>query len=202
MEELKQRYDGFENIHLINPIYDQNILNQIRSNCHIYIHGHSAGGTNPSLVEAMYLRLPIFSFGVGYNRATTENKAKYFNNKEQLIELLKNIDESELKNVASDMKRIANENYTCGKDIATVCKVVLKLSAEQQPFKFKKRKNMNITELTKEEIDLIQKRRRKSEAFGILKELLDENLITVKEINEELAKIKPKSNRGRRKSGE
>jgi glycosyltransferase involved in cell wall biosynthesis len=113
--ELKERFEGFENIHLINPIYDQNILNQIRSNCHIYIHGHSAGGTNPSLVEAMYLGLPIFSFGVGYNRATTENKAKYFDNKEQLLELLQNTDTKVLETIANDMKQVAVENYTWGK---------------------------------------------------------------------------------------
>lgn len=111
-KNLKDTYSNFGNIYLIDPIYDQNILNQIRSNCYIYIHGHSAGGTNPSLVEAMYLGLPIFSFGVDYNKATTENKAKYFNNKLELIELLKNTNENELKNIGKSMIEVSNENYT------------------------------------------------------------------------------------------
>lgn len=111
-KNLKNIYSKFKNIHLLDPIYDQKILNQIRSNCYIYVHGHSAGGTNPSLVEAMYLGLPIFSFGIAYNRATTENKAKYFNDKEELLELLKHIDEDELKNVANDMKSVAMKTYT------------------------------------------------------------------------------------------
>lgn len=111
-KELKEKYAGYENIFLLDPIYDQKILNQIRSNCYLYIHGHSAGGTNPSLVEAMYLGLPIFAYGVEYNKATTGNKAKYFDNKEELMDNLKNCNDNELKNIADDMEKIAYEKYT------------------------------------------------------------------------------------------
>ncbi len=48
------------------------------------MHGHSAGGTNPSLVEAMYLGLPVFAYGVQYNKETTHNKANYFDNKKRV----------------------------------------------------------------------------------------------------------------------
>jgi glycosyltransferase involved in cell wall biosynthesis len=109
---LKAKYNKVDNINLMNPIYDQQILNQIRSNCYIYMHGHSAGGTNPSLVEAMYLELPIFAYGIQYNRETTKNKALYFNDKDELIELLENIDNESLQKVAVNMKVIAEENYT------------------------------------------------------------------------------------------
>jgi len=85
-KKLKEKYTKSKNIFLLDPIYRQSILNQIRSNCSIYIHGHSAGGTNPSLVEAMYLGLPIFAYGIGYNKETTQNKALYFNDKYELVE--------------------------------------------------------------------------------------------------------------------
>ena len=110
--ELKEKYSSFKNIFLLDPIYDQKILNQIRSNCYVYIHGHSAGGTNPSLVEAMYLELPIFAYGARYNKETTQNKAKYFDNKDELIKLLNDIDEIELKMIATDMKKVAEKMYT------------------------------------------------------------------------------------------
>jgi glycosyltransferase involved in cell wall biosynthesis len=110
--QLKQRFSIFKNIHLIDPIYNQNILNQIRSNCAIYIHGHSAGGTNPSLVEAMYLGLPIISYRVQYNIETTANKAIYFNDKVGLIKLLDSLDSAILKDIARDLKMVANEKYT------------------------------------------------------------------------------------------
>lgn len=109
--ELKEKYSSFENIFLLDPIYEQEILNQIRSSCYVYMHGHSAGGTNPSLVEAMYLGLPIFAYGVQYNRETTEGKALYFDNKDELTRLLENIDEEQLQIVAHDMFAVAKENY-------------------------------------------------------------------------------------------
>ncbi|MBK8817502.1 MAG: DUF1972 domain-containing protein [Methylococcaceae bacterium] len=110
-KSLKKKYDNYSHIHLIEPIYDQNVLNQIRSNCYIYIHGHSAGGTNPSLVEAMYLALPIFAFEVIYNIETTQNRAKYFNSSHDLLNQLISIEPSELEMMSKAMKSIADSNY-------------------------------------------------------------------------------------------
>ena len=110
--EMKLKFKNFENIHLLDPIYDQNILDQIRSNCYIYVHGHTAGGTNPSLVEAMYLELPIITYGVNYNVETTANKAKYFTNKDELIKILSNLNLEELNMIAKEMKNVANKMYT------------------------------------------------------------------------------------------
>ena len=110
-KELKEKYNSFKNIFLLDPIYDQNILNQIRSNCFVYMHGHSAGGTNPSLVEAMYLGLPIMAYDVQYNRETTQGKALYFKDKNELIKLLKKVDEEQLQTIAHSMFEVAKNNY-------------------------------------------------------------------------------------------
>jgi len=112
---LKTIYCNFKNIFLLDPIYDQSILNQLRSNCYIYIHGHSAGGTNPSLVEAMYLGLPIIAYGVSYNKETTKDKALYFNNKKDLLYIIENLNDNQLNIIANDMYKIAQENYTWDK---------------------------------------------------------------------------------------
>jgi len=111
-KNLRIKFADYNNIFLLDPIYDQIVLNKFRSNCSFYIHGHSAGGTNPSLVEAMYLGLPIFAFGVDYNKETTGNKALYFDDNTELVSLLKNTDEDQLADIASDMKIIAKERYT------------------------------------------------------------------------------------------
>lgn len=111
-KELKLKYGKMDNIFLFNPIYEQKLLNKFRSNCYLYIHGHSAGGTNPSLVEAMYLGLPILAYGVKYNRETTKNRALYFESSNELLAILRNIDTNALDLVATDMKIIAIENYT------------------------------------------------------------------------------------------
>lgn len=112
--ELKKRYARYTHIHLLDPIYDLSILDQLRSNCSYYIHGHSSGGTNPSLVEAMHLELPIFCFDVNFNRYTTENKAMYFKSSNELAEKITLLeDNTEVKaHIGSDMKEIAEKFYT------------------------------------------------------------------------------------------
>lgn len=111
-KNLKSKYNH-KNIYLLDPIYNQTQLNEIRSNCFLYIHGHSAGGTNPSLVEAMYLGLPILAFNVSYNKYTTKNEALYFENKEEIIKNLKLITENPylLKDIKIKMKEISLNEY-------------------------------------------------------------------------------------------
>ena len=110
-KRLKKQYASYPNIHLLDAIYDLDILYVIRSNASIYVHGHSAGGTNPSLVEAMFFGMPIVAYDCVYNRATTHDKAYYFKDTADLMGLLSNdLD-------GSSMRSIAEKNYMW-KDIA------------------------------------------------------------------------------------
>ncbi|MCR9291017.1 DUF1972 domain-containing protein [Saprospiraceae bacterium] len=113
-QSLKKQYEGAKNIHLLDPIYEANTLNLLRSNCQFYVHGHSAGGTNPSLVEAMYLELPVVAFDVIYNRVTANNQALFFHDLKSLKKLIKNIEKHPLKAIGQDMKTFANRRYTWG----------------------------------------------------------------------------------------
>jgi glycosyltransferase involved in cell wall biosynthesis len=125
-KDLVKRFSTIKNIQLCDPIYDQAKLNQLRGNATLYIHGHSAGGTNPSLVEAMCLGLSILAFDVGYNRETTENKAHYYSTANDLIEILNGVPEI-LHGKGAAMKDIAMNRYTWGeitqkyKEILTRC---------------------------------------------------------------------------------
>jgi len=110
-KELKQKYSGIENIYLLDPIYDQRTLDLIRGHAILYIHGHSAGGTNPSLVEAMNLNLPILAYRVSYNKTTTENQAQYFSSSEDIASFILNTSMEKLKSNASIMKAIADRRY-------------------------------------------------------------------------------------------
>ncbi|WP_300976937.1 DUF1972 domain-containing protein [Flavobacterium sp.] len=111
-KNLKKTYKHYPNITLLDPIYKQREIDLIRGNAHLYIHGHSAGGTNPSLVEAMYLQLPVLAYRVSYNKTTTENKAIYFDSEDELESNLVSIYESKLKEISLEMKSIANRRYT------------------------------------------------------------------------------------------
>lgn len=112
---LKDQYSQYDDIHILDPIYDQEKLDVLRSNASLYVHGHSAGGTNPSLVEAMYLGLPILANGVSYNRVTTENKALYFANLESLVHEINQIYTAKLKSIGEKMEEIARRRYNWSK---------------------------------------------------------------------------------------
>lgn len=109
---LKEMYSAFEHIYLLDPIYDEQTINLLRSNAYLYIHAHSAGGTNPSLVEAMNLGLPVMAYNVSYNRTTTENKALYFNTADELNALIQTTRMEHLKSLGTCMKNVARRRYT------------------------------------------------------------------------------------------
>lgn len=114
-QALKREYGHCPNITLLDPIYNQSCLNQLRSNCSHYIHGHSAGGTNPALLEAMNLGLPVFTFDCPYNRATTHNEAIFFRDANHLRHLIHDTPEAKLQTLAQRMYSLARENYTWDK---------------------------------------------------------------------------------------
>ncbi|MES1192558.1 MAG: DUF1972 domain-containing protein [Steroidobacter sp.] len=108
--ELMKRYSGCDNIQILNAIYDQEALFKIREKCSVYIHGHSAGGTNPALVEMMHFGKPIIAFDCQYNRESTEGMAKYFHDEESLRKVLD--EDKALREVAIKMVDIARRRYT------------------------------------------------------------------------------------------
>lgn len=106
-KELLDKYKDCPNIQMLDPIYDLDTLYVLRSNAAYYIHGHSAGGTNPSLVEAMFFGCPIIAFDVVYNRESTQNKAYYFSTSNDIVDL---INKGSLD--GRIMKDIAKKEYT------------------------------------------------------------------------------------------
>jgi glycosyltransferase involved in cell wall biosynthesis len=109
---LKRKFSESKNIEIIDPVYDLNQLFKLRSQCKGYIHGHSAGGTNPSLVEAMHFGKPIFAFDCNFNRYSTEDCASYFCDSNTLIQSVCKLSDFELSIVGAAMKEIAKRRYT------------------------------------------------------------------------------------------
>ncbi len=87
-QKLREKYSSFHNIKIQSPIYNLKDLFVLRNNCQLYLHGHSAGGTNPSLVEAMFFSKPIIAYDCIYNRESTENKAAYFLTPQDIINIV------------------------------------------------------------------------------------------------------------------
>ncbi|MCT4639022.1 MAG: DUF1972 domain-containing protein [Bacteroidales bacterium] len=87
-ESIYNKYSKLDNITLLNSVYNNDIINKIRSGAIAYIHGHTCGGTNPSLIDAMRFQAPIIAHNNIFNRHTTNHKSIYFRNKEELSEAI------------------------------------------------------------------------------------------------------------------
>ena len=108
---MRTKYAGIPNLHLVGPIYDLAKVKAIQLRTRLYVHGHSAGGTNPALVEAMWAGLPTFAFDVSFNRHTTDQKALYFANSAELVQLLRAFDDEWAKISSKALRAVAQRKF-------------------------------------------------------------------------------------------
>jgi glycosyltransferase involved in cell wall biosynthesis len=73
---------------IIGAIYDLATVNALRHYSHLYFHGHSVGGTNPSLLEAMACGCDIAAHDNIFNRAVLGADARYFSTTEGVSSIL------------------------------------------------------------------------------------------------------------------
>lgn len=110
--DLKARYYGHETIVILDPVYDAGALRAIREKASLYLHGHSAGGTNPALVEMMHFGIPIAAHGCSFNRYTTEEEALYFESSAELQSIVRNLTSQQADKVGQAMAEVAARRYT------------------------------------------------------------------------------------------
>lgn len=110
--QIREKFGQQPQLRLLDPIYDLKVLKALRNRARFYVHGHSAGGTNPSLIEAMHFHRDILAFDCGFNRATTENCALYFQDGTRLEALLGDVRAGTVALVEGTMKEIAKRRYT------------------------------------------------------------------------------------------
>lgn len=89
---LHKRFAECSGFDLRPPIYEQSVLSGIRSGSSVYVHGHSVGGTNPSLVEAIFHADRILAFDCPFNRATLRGNGAYFRDTQELAGLIQTPD--------------------------------------------------------------------------------------------------------------
>lgn len=108
--DLREKYP---NIQFIGPVYDQGVLIKLYNACDIYIHGHSVGGTNPALVEALSFGLNIFAHDNRFNRETLRSNGNYFRCINDLVDLLSGSERvNEEKVMAYYLSRFSNRRIT------------------------------------------------------------------------------------------
>jgi glycosyltransferase involved in cell wall biosynthesis len=94
-EYVKKKYSAITNIRFIGGIYDINKLNNLRYYSNLYFHGHTVGGTNPSLLEAMASNSLICANDNPFNRYILQDDAIYFKTTDDIVNHLENIDNQE-----------------------------------------------------------------------------------------------------------
>ena len=100
------------NIQFIGSIYDQDKLLALRCHSFAYLHGHSVGGTNPSLLEAMGCSNKIIAHDNRFNREVSGKSALYFKDAISLSMILNNLGESAPSGKAA--QQIISDKYTWG----------------------------------------------------------------------------------------
>ena len=109
---LKARHGQHPHLHLIEAEYDPARLAAIRQGARVYVHGHSAGGTNPVLVQMMGAGLPIAAWDCGFNRATTQGRAACFDSADSLMaQVTRLLQPAHGPAMAADLRAIAQRHY-------------------------------------------------------------------------------------------
>jgi len=57
-----------DRVRLLGGVWDQDLLDQLYAGASTYLHGHSVGGTNPSLLRAIGAGTAVDAFDVNFNR--------------------------------------------------------------------------------------------------------------------------------------
>ncbi len=82
-------------VKFVGPVYDKAVLNALRHYACLYVHGHTVGGTNPSLVEALGASMPVLAHDNMFNRWVAGEGARYFDSADECARQLDSILENE-----------------------------------------------------------------------------------------------------------
>lgn len=75
-------------IRLVGSVWDQDELDELYANAATYLHGHSVGGTNPSLLRAMGAGTAVIAFDVDFNREVLGEDGQFFTTPGNVAELI------------------------------------------------------------------------------------------------------------------
>ena len=118
LNELESRlhFSKDKRIKFVGTVYDQELLKKIRENAYAYFHGHTVGGTNPSLIEALGSTDLNLLVNVGFNREVAVDAALYWDREEgKLADLINQVDnkpQEEIKVLGLKAKERVQKAYT------------------------------------------------------------------------------------------
>lgn len=91
-------FENDKRIKFVGTVYDAELLKFIRENALGYLHGHSVGGTNPSLLEALGSTKINLLYNVGFNKEVGEDSSLYWS-----------LEDGSLANKLNEVEEISTE---------------------------------------------------------------------------------------------
>lgn len=117
-DELKKEtgFDKDPRIKFVGTVYDSDLLKYIRENAFGYLHGHSVGGTNPSLLEALSSTKLNLLYNVGFNREVGQNAALYWikenGSLKKLLDSTESMDADDIRTLGISAKERIKNAYS------------------------------------------------------------------------------------------
>jgi len=113
-EHVRRFAAGHPALRLLGGVWDQRQLDQLYANAATYIHGHSVGGTNPSLLRAMGAATATLAYDVSFNRDVLGPAGRFFADAESLARELERAeaDPDTVTALGNELARRAATVYT------------------------------------------------------------------------------------------
>jgi glycosyltransferase involved in cell wall biosynthesis len=110
-KKMVKRYASDERIRFAGAIFDQDVVHALRHHSLLYFHGHSVGGTNPSLLEAMSGRALVAAHRNEFNEAVLGSDAFYFSTAGDVMQLIATVrrEDQEERMIEKNFKKIREQ---------------------------------------------------------------------------------------------
>ena len=109
---LKEKFKNNKHIIFQGGIYNLDHLNNLRYYSNLYFHGHSVGGTNPSLLEAMASNSLIVANDNEFNKSILQGNAFYFKNAQDVDSYINSIQKADNLNKVIESKKSIIEKFS------------------------------------------------------------------------------------------
>lgn len=103
---ITRKFRNDERIQFKGANFDNAVVRALQNNAHLYFHGHSVGGTNPSLLEAMASEALIAAHNNPFNKSVLHTDAFYFNDASDVRHLVETVQRKD-----TEQKMVQNNLY-------------------------------------------------------------------------------------------
>ena len=114
---LKNKFSKFSYVKFVGGIYNKKHLDALRKYSEFYFHGHTVGGTNPSLLEAMAVGANIIAHNNIFNKSVLQGNAQFFIKQNDLTFIINESENKDFSNYRNSVREIIKDKYSWDKII-------------------------------------------------------------------------------------